>query len=343
MKISSKTFYPSALSLYPFPMFSVLEIARRVLQIESSSIDTMAARLGEPFERAVAILTQCRGRVVVTGLGKSGAIGRKLASTLASTGTPALFVHAAEALHGDLGMVARGDVLIAISYSGRSDELLGMLPVVRGMEVPIIALTGNLESYLARQSDVALDTSVEKEACPLNLAPTSSTTAALALGDALAVCLMETRGFQIPDFARFHPGGALGRGAALTVGDLMRTADRIAICPQSASVREALHQITRAQSGAALITGDDGTLIGYLTDGDVRRHLLQSDDATGHLQSPIAQWMTHSPLALRPPMPALEALRLLQSRTFNDAPVVDENDEPVGWLEIGELLKAGLG
>ena len=324
-------------------MSSVLEIARRVLSIESSAITAMAARLGEPFERAIALLTQCEGRVVVTGLGKSGAIGRKLASTLASTGTPALFVHATEALHGDLGMVARGDVLLAISYSGRSDELLGMLPVVRGMDVPVISLTGNADSYLARQSDVALDTSVEKEACPLNLAPTSSTTAALALGDAIAVCLMETRGFAIPDFARFHPGGALGRGAALTVGDLMRTAQRIAICEARASVRTALQEITRAGAGAALVTDDAGTLVGYLTDGDVRRHLLLSPDATQHLLSPVAQWMTRSPLALRPAMPALEALRLLQSRTFNDAPVVDEMNKPVGWLDISELLKAGLG
>ena len=324
-------------------MSSVLEIARRVLLIESQSIEQMAARLGAPFERAIAILAGCRGRVVVTGLGKSGAIGRKMASTLASTGTPALFVHAAEALHGDLGMVARGDVLLAISYSGRSDELLGMLPVVRGMDVPVIALTGNLESYLARQADVALDTSVEKEACPLNLAPTSSTTAALALGDAIAICLMETRGFQIPDFARFHPGGALGRGAALTVGDLMRTGERLAVCSEKASVRAALHEITRAGAGACLVTDEGGALVGYLTDGDVRRHLLQSDDATRHLLSPVAQWMTLSPLALRPEMPALEALRLLQSRTFNDAPVVDEADKPVGWLDISELLKAGLG
>ena len=324
-------------------MIPVLDIARRVLAIEGEAISAMAARLGEPFERALDLLTRCEGRVVVTGLGKSGAIGRKIASTLASTGTPALFVHATEALHGDLGMVARGDLLLAISYSGRSDELLGMLPVVRGMGVPVISLTGNAGSYLARQSDVALDTSVEREACPLNLAPTSSTTATLALGDALAVCLMETRGFAIPDFARFHPGGALGRGAALTVGDLMRQGDRIAVCRESDSVRTALAEITRAGAGAALVTGENGALTGYLTDGDVRRHLLQSSDATEHLLSPIAQWMTRSPLSLRPPMPALEALRLLQSRTFNDAPVVDEQDKPVGWLDIGELLKAGLG
>ena len=324
-------------------MIPVLDIARRVLAIEGEAISAMAARLGEPFERALDLLARCEGRVVVTGLGKSGAIGRKIASTLASTGTPALFVHATEALHGDLGMVARGDLLLAISYSGRSDELLGMLPVVRGMGVPVISLTGNAGSYLARQSDVALDTSVEREACPLNLAPTSSTTATLALGDALAVCLMETRGFAIPDFARFHPGGALGRGAALTVGDLMRQGDRIAVCRESDSVRTALAEITRAGAGAALVTGETGALTGYLTDGDVRRHLLQSSDATEHLLSPIAQWMTRSPLSLRPPMPALEALRLLQSRTFNDAPVVDEQDKPVGWLDIGELLKAGLG
>ena len=322
---------------------SVLDIARRVLAIESECIVAMAGRLGASFEAAVALLTSCQGRVVVTGLGKSGAIGRKLAATLASTGTPALFVHATEALHGDLGMVARGDVLLAISYSGRSDELLGMLPVVRGMDVPVIALTGNLQSYLARQADVALDTSVEREACPLNLAPTSSTTAALALGDALAVCLMETRGFAIPDFARFHPGGALGRGAALTVGNLMRQGDRIALCDQSCSVRAALEAITRAQAGAALITGDAGALTGYLTDGDARRHLLTAPDAGEHLASPVSQWMTRSPLALRPEMPALDALRLLQSHTFNDAPVVDEISRPVGWLDIGELLKIGLG
>ena len=320
----------------------VLDIARRVLAIEGAAIARLSNLLDAPFERAVALMSACRGRVVVTGLGKSGAIGRKLASTFASTGTPALFVHATEALHGDLGMVARGDVLLAISYSGRSDELLGMLPFVRALEVPVISLTGNASSYLARQSDVVLDTSVEREACPLNLAPTASTTAALALGDALAVCLMETRGFQMPDFARFHPGGALGRGAALTVGDLMRTGERIAVCQERASVRTAIAAITRAGAGAALITDDAGTLIGYLTDGDVRRHLLTAPDATQLLLSPVAQWMTHSPLAMRPQMPALEALRLLQERHVDDAPVVDEDEKPIGWLDTQELLKAGL-
>ena len=320
----------------------VLSIARRVLALESEAIARLAERLGAPFENAVALMANCRGRVVVTGLGKSGAIGRKLASTLASTGTPALFVHATEALHGDLGMVARGDVLVAISYSGRSDELLGMLPVVKAMEVPVISLTGNAGSYLARQSDVILDTAVEREACPLNLAPTASTTAALALGDALAVCLMETRGFQIPDFARFHPGGALGRGAALTVGNLMRTGDRIALCDHHSSVRTAIAEITRAGAGAALITDDAGVLTGYLTDGDVRRHLLDTPDATALLKAPVTQWMTHSPLALRAAMPALEALRLLQERHVDDAPVVDEDEKPVGWLDAQELLKAGL-
>ena len=320
----------------------VLAIARRVLSIESQAIAALSERLGAPFERAIALLSECRGRVVVTGLGKSGAIGRKLASTLASTGTPALFVHATEALHGDLGMVARGDVLLAISYSGRSDELLGMLPVVRAMEVPVIALTGNGTSYLARQSDVVLDTGVAREACPLNLAPTASTTAALALGDAIAVCLMETRGFAIPDFARFHPGGALGRGATLRVENLMRTGERIAVCGQHQSVREAIEAITRAAAGAALITDKDGVLVGYLTDGDVRRHVLSAPDATQLLREPVEGWMTRSPLALRPAMPALEALRLLQERHVDDAPVVDADERPAGWLDTQELLKAGL-
>ena len=201
----------------------ILDAAREVLRVESEAVAALSARLDENFERAVALLLECRGRVVVTGVGKSGAIGRKLASTLASTGTPALFLHAAEGLHGDLGMVTNGDVLLALSYSGRTDDLTGILPVVKQMGVPIIAMTGNRNSYLAAQADVILDIGVAKEACPLNLAPTASTTAMLALGDALAVCAMQERGFTSEHFARFHPGGALGRGLTLRVGDLMRT------------------------------------------------------------------------------------------------------------------------
>ncbi len=323
-------------------MSTSLESARRVLLLESQAIAQLAARLDESFERAVEVLWNSSGRVVVTGLGKSGAIGRKIASTLSSTGTPALFLHAAEGLHGDLGMVARGDILLAISYSGRSDELLALIPAVRSWGVPIVALTGNPQSYLALHSDVVLDASVEREACPLNLAPTSSTTAALALGDALAVALMEKRGFAPADFLRFHPGGTLGRGANLTVGDLMRTGDRIALCAQNSSLKTVLQTITQAGAGAAMMLDDEGKLAGYLTDGDLRRHLLRARDANALLASGAEIHMTRSPLALRAEMAALDALRLLQERRLNDAPVVDGDNRPVGWLEDQELLRAGL-
>ncbi|HEX8834386.1 MAG TPA: SIS domain-containing protein, partial [Abditibacteriaceae bacterium] len=218
----------------------VIQQARTVFEIESEAIARVGQRLDESFTRAVQLLLDCRGRVVVTGVGKSGAIGRKLASTFASTGTPALFLHASEGLHGDLGMVAPGDVLLPISYSGRTDDLTAILPVVKAMGVPIIAITGNAQSYLAANSDVVLDIAVEKEACPLNLAPTTSTAVALAMGDALAVCAMGQRQFTHDDFARFHPGGTLGRGLKLRVEELMRTGPRLAVLPEGSNVRDAL-------------------------------------------------------------------------------------------------------
>ncbi|RYG75256.1 KpsF/GutQ family sugar-phosphate isomerase [bacterium] len=323
-------------------MPTVLESARRVLVLESQAIAQTAEKLDATFEAAVELMWNCRGRVVVTGLGKSGAVGRKIASTLASTGTPALFLHAAEGLHGDLGMVAPGDVMLAISYSGRSDELLTLIPAVKAMGVQVIALTGSSQSYLALNSHLVLDASVEREACPLNLAPTSSTTVALALGDALAISLMEKRGFAPADFLKFHPGGTLGRGANLTVGDLMRVGDRVAVLHEDVAFREVLEGITHAGAGAAILVDDDGILSGYLTDGDLRRHLLKAADAGELLQSTAESHMTRSPLALRSEMAALDALRLLQERKLNDAPVVDEENRPVGWLEDQELLRAGL-
>ena len=319
-----------------------LHCARRVLEIESQAVAALVPRLDERFAQATQLILACRGRVVVTGIGKSGAIGRKLASTFASTGTPALFLHAAESLHGDLGMVTPQDLLLAISYSGRSDEFLVILPMMRAMHVPVIALTGSAESYLAAHADIVLDTAVAKEACPLNLAPTASTTAALALGDALAVTVMEVRGFEADDFARFHPGGSLGKGLKLRVRDLMRTGDRLAAVPLSAPVRAALAGITEAQAGAALITGLGGELVGYLTDGDVRRQLLRAENLAAWLEAPVERFMTRDPLSFRPEMYALDALRALQERRVDDAPVVDENNFPVGWLDEQELLRAGL-
>lgn len=332
----------------------LLELAREVLQIESEAIAQLVARLDDKFERAVALVVECRGRVVVTGVGKSGHIARKIAATLASTGTPALFLHAGEGLHGDLGMIASDDVLVAISYSGRSAELTGILPAVRALGVPIIALTGNAHGYLAAQSDIALDTSVAREACPLNLAPTASTTAALAVGDALAVCAMRARRFTPDDFARSHPAGTLGQSSKLRVGDLMRTDHRMALVPATVDVRAALEAITAAQCGSALIfepmneSSNDacGTLrpilCGYVTDGDVRRRLLRCDDAEALLRAPVSDIMTHSPLSFTPRMLAVEALRALQERNVDDAPVVDDDNRAIGLLDVQELLRAGL-
>jgi arabinose-5-phosphate isomerase len=324
---------------------SIIDRARTVFSIESDSIARLGSRLDSRFEQAVQLLLNCQGKVVVTGIGKSGAVGRKMASTLASTGTPALFLHAAEGLHGDLGMVAPGDVLVAISYTGRTDELTAILPVVKAMQVPVIALTGSMQAYLASNADIVLDISVEKEACPLNLAPTSSTAAAMAMGDALAICAMGSRHFDKEDFARFHPGGTLGRGLKLRVGELMRTAERLALVDESATVRDILVAITSAQSGSAIITTlTDGTveMKGYITDGDIRRRLLNCDNAETFLNSAVAEIMTLNPLSFTTETLALEALRMLQERSVDDAPVVDEFNCPVGVLDVQELVQAGL-
>ena len=321
---------------------SVLDEARNVIRLESEAVAALATRLDARFERAVELLIACHGRVVVTGLGKSGAVGRKIASTLASTGTPALFLHAAEGLHGDLGMIAPGDVLIALSYSGRTSELTSILPVAHDMGVSVIALTGNEENYLARHADIVLDVHVEREACPLNLAPTTSIAAMLAIGDALAICAMRERQFTHEDFARFHPGGALGPASKLRVADLMRTGDRVAIVTEATTVRDALEAITTAGAGAVLAVDKIGHLSGYLTDGDVRRAVVRAPDANALLNAPIAPLLTRHPLTLSPAMPAIEALRALQERGVDDAPVVDEIGHPAGVLDVQELLRAGL-
>ena len=321
---------------------SLLEQARQVFDLESAAVAQLSTRLDANFERAVQLVLGCQGRVVVTGVGKSGAIGRKIASTFASTGTPSLFLHAAEGLHGDLGMVAPGDVLVAISYGGRTLDLLSILAVVRDMEVPIIAITGKRDSRLATESDIVLNVGVEREACPLNLAPTCSTTASLAMGDALAICAMTARGWSHDDFARFHPGGTLGKSSKLRVEDVMRTGERLALVTENTTMREALQAITRAQSGAAVVINAHRVLVGYITDGDVRRGLLNCDNAENWLHSDVQSAMTRSPLSFAAPMMAIDALRALQERGVDDAPVVDEQNRAVGVLDIQELLRAGL-
>ena len=319
----------------------MLTQAREVLRLESEAVARLAQRIDENFSNAVDRVLACSGRVVVTGIGKSGAIARKLASTFASTGTPAIFLHAAEGLHGDLGMVAPGDVLIAISYSGRTGDLAALLPVVKDMGVAIIAITGKADSYLATEADIALDISVEREACPLNLAPTSSMAAALAMGDALAVCAMTARRFTHDDFARFHPGGTLGQASKLRVSDLMRTGDRLALVAHNADMREVAHEITRAQGRAALVVGEDNRLAGYVSDGDVRRLLLR-EDGCDLPRVLVSEVMTRTPLSFHPQMMAVEALRALQERGISAAPVVDEHNRAVGILDVQELLRAGL-
>ncbi len=317
-----------------------LASARETIDLAIAAIEALKSRLGADFERAVELILNCQGRLVVTGMGKSGKIADKIAATFASTGTPALFLHAAEGLHGDLGMVKAGDVLLAFSYSGRTEELINILPVVKDMGVPIVAITGNTSSLLAMSADAVLDVSVEREACPLNLAPTTSTLAEHAMGDALALAVMRGRAFTREDFARFHPGGALGKQVRLKVDDLMRRDNRLAKVGLDARVHDVLFAITRAQAGAAVVVDGDGKLAGLVTDGDVRRHLIH--DGVGVLEHPATSIMTRTPVTTTPDRLAIEALRLMQERVIDDLPVVDSDGLAVGMLDVQELLRAGL-
>jgi arabinose-5-phosphate isomerase len=279
----------------------------------------------------------CHGRAVVTGIGKSGHVGRKLASTLASTGTPAFFVHPGEASHGDLGMITHDDVVIALSYSGESDELTMILPLVKRMGAPLIALTGNPTSTLAQLADVVLDTRVDKEACPLNLAPTASTTAALALGDALAVALLDARGFGHEDFARSHPGGSLGRRLLTHVRDVMRTGADIPAVSERATLAEAVIEISKKRMGMTAVVDDAGRLVGIFTDGDLRRNLERAGDIRA---MSIAAVMTRNPRTIRPEALAAEAVELMETRKSTQLPVVDTDGKLVGALNIHDLFRA---
>jgi len=319
------------------PSAHALEMARDVLQIEADAVQGLAARLDERFTRAVELLLQCKGRVVVSGIGKSGHIARKIAATLASTGTPAIFVHAAEAAHGDLGMITHDDVLVALSYSGEGDELLTMLPVAKREGTPLIAMTGNASSSLARLADVHLDVRVDKEACPLNLAPTSSTTAMLALGDALAVACLDARGFGPDDFARSHPAGALGRRLLTYVRDVMRTGDRIPRVTVDTSLIDALREISSKQLGMTAVLDADGRLQGIFTDGDLRRLLQRAADVR-HVK--LADVMTRNPLTIAPDVLAAEAAQLMDQRKKNQLLVVDAGGALVGALHMHDLMAA---
>jgi len=318
------------------PRNDALGLARTVLQIEAQAVEALGDRLDEGFLRAVDLLLNCRGRVVVSGVGKSGHIGRKLAATMASTGTLAMFVHAAEALHGDLGMITRSDVLVALSYSGETGELLTIVPTLKREGTPLIAMTGNAESSLARHADVHLDVHVDKEACPLNLAPTSSTTAMLALGDALAVACLDARGFGPADFARSHPGGALGRRLLTRVEDVMATGADVPSVAITATVMDAIREISLKRLGMTAVVDDEGRVAGIFTDGDLRR-LLERDVSVRELG--VAEVMTRRPLTIAPRALAAEAAQLIESTRRNQLLVVDDG-RLVGALHAHDLTAA---
>ncbi|MGC7404504.1 KpsF/GutQ family sugar-phosphate isomerase [Pandoraea pneumonica] len=313
-----------------------LEVAREVLRTEADAIERVAAHLDDSFFEAVSLLLACRGRVVVTGMGKSGHIGRKLAATFASTGTPAFFVHPAEASHGDLGMITADDVVVALSNSGETGELVSVLPMVKRLGAKLIAMTGNANSSLGRLSDVHLDAHVEKEACPLNLAPTASTTAALALGDALAVTLLDARGFGAEDFARSHPGGSLGRRLLTFVRDVMRTGERVPRVRADASLSDALLEMTAKGLGMTAIVDADDHVVGIFTDGDLRRLFKRTLDFSA---LKLADVMTAGPRTIGPDQLAAEAAELMERFGIMQL-LVTENDRLVGALNVHDLFAA---
>lgn len=324
---------------HPNVAANYVEHGRKVLAIEQNAIAALAASINDDFARACALMMACKGRVVVTGMGKSGHIGGKIAATLASTGTPAFFVHPGEASHGDLGMITGQDVVIAISNSGETHEVLAILPVIKRLGVPLIALTGKPESTLASLSDVHVSVAVSEEACPLGLAPTASTTATLVMGDALAVALLNERGFTANDFALSHPGGSLGKRLLLRVSDIMHTGERVPKVSAEAIVTEALMEISRKGLGMTTIVDDQDQLLGLFTDGDLRRILDQRIDIH---QTVIANTMTTQCVTARPEMLAAEALKLMETRKINGLIVVNKDKQVVGAFNMHDLLRAGV-
>lgn len=314
-----------------------LTLARQTFGIEAAAVQALAERVGHPFVRAVELMLGCRGRVVVMGMGKSGHIGRKIAATLASTGTPALFVHPAEASHGDLGMITEADVVLGISNSGQSEEINSLLPTLRRQRVALIAITGGLDSPLARHADVVLDSSVAQEACPLNLAPTASTTAQLALGDALAVALLDARGFRAEDFARSHPGGALGRKLLTLVADVMRTGSAVPQVGAQATFSELMREMSDKGLGASAVVDARGAVLGIFTDGDLRRLVEKGQDLRGLRAADV---MHPSPRTVRADALAAEAAALMELHRITSVLVVDAQAQLVGALNSNDLMRA---
>jgi arabinose-5-phosphate isomerase len=318
---------------------SHLAKARQVFDIEIAALKKARAQLDKSFDAAVEMIVEAvknRGKIVVVGIGKSGNIGQKIAATLTSTGSTSVVLNSVDALHGDLGIVNDGDVILALSYSGESEELLNLLPALKRFSVKIISLTGNLKSSLAKHSDVCLNVKVPKEACPFNLAPTSSTTATLVMGDALAMAVLQARGFKQKDYARFHPAGAIGRAMLLRVGDIMRSGNRNAIASEELSVKEALMVMTRARSGSLSVVDKRGKLAGVFTDGDFRRHMAADESL---LSKPLKNVMTRNPICISENALAVEALKIFDERNIDDLIVVNAKREPVGLVDSQDLPK----
>jgi arabinose-5-phosphate isomerase len=314
-------------------------IAKKVFQIEASAIRSLSGKLNAGFDRAVNIIARCRGRIILTGMGKTGIIAQKISATVSSLGIPSLYLNPAEAIHGDLGRVAAADVIIAISNSGETEEIITMLPLIKKIGVSLITITGNIRSTIARYSDIVLDVSVKKEACSLGVVPTSSTTAALAMGDALAVALIRKKKIRLKDFAFFHPGGALGKKLILKVDDIMRKSRGIAIVPESACVKDVLLKVTGAKAGAACVVDTRGRLAGIFTDGDLRRSLEKNKNI---LDLKVRDVMTRRPLVIRSSTLASEALRLIQQKQIDEIPVVNRRGEPIGVVDEKDLLLKGI-
>lgn len=320
------------------PRSNLLKLAREVLSIEAEGIFGLIAKLDHNFTRAVDLIFKAPGRLIITGVGKSGIVARKIVATMNSTGTPALFLHPVEAMHGDLGIISSQDVVLALSNSGETSELNLLLPSLRRLGVSLIALTGRVESTLARHSDVVIDVGVPREACPLGLAPTASTTAALAMGDALAVALLTRRGFQASDFRRFHPGGNLGARLSLAIREVMLNGDKIPMVAKDVKVADALHEIDRKGFGATLIVDAGDVLLGIFTDGDLRRCLKKSLDFANLTMSEV---MTPSPYAIGPESLASQALEFMEQKGITVLPVVDDQYKVLGIVHLHDLLGRG--
>jgi arabinose-5-phosphate isomerase len=318
---------------------NTIEEGKNVLKIERDAIDDLIGRLGDEFERAVELLSGAAGRVIITGIGKSGIVARKIAATLSSTGTPAVYLHPAEGLHGDIGVVTADDLVIALSYSGQTDEVLKLVPYFRWMGVRIISMTGNPDSPLATESDVVLDVRVDKEACPWDIVPTASTTVTLALGDALAVALLKKKGIDLSDFGRRHPGGVIGRQILTKVSDLMHTGDRCPRVDEAVPLRDAIYEMTSKGLGMTTVTGKGGALIGIITDGDLRRILQRVENP---LTAPAGEIMSRGPRTIGADKLAAEALRVLEDHSITSLVIVDDREHPVGVIHIHDILKAGI-